>query len=305
VRKLFIDSGVSSNALIEFVSAGAEAIETTGGYSVDITQAASQMILQGAAITDPADAPIVLTTANNILRLTVDGVVSGEMALSAATYSSGSALATEIQGKIKADPNIGARGVTVEWVDNGATGYLKFTSGSSGSGAKIAIDTTASTVRTILGLADGMTEVAGKDVAGTINGEAATGAGRFLTGNADNPTTAGLRVEARLADSDLVSGAEATLTWARGFAARLDRAVDAISRSVDGSIARRTKGIQTQIDDLRDQIADQEERLAARRERLFKRFTDLETALSRFQTQSSFLEQQLSQLSANTRFITS
>jgi flagellar hook-associated protein 2 len=305
VRKLFIASGSSSNALIRLMSAGEDTIETDTGYDIDITQAATRMALQGAAVSDPADTPLTLSTANNKLKLRVDGILSDDLVLAAKQYNSGAELASEIQDKIDGDAALGGRGVQVEWIDLGATGYLKITSGSYGSAATMSFDESGSTALTALGLGSGMTEIAGRDVAGTINGEAATGVGRFLTGNDGNSTTAGMRLEVRVTESGLQSGAEGTITFTRGFAARLERAVDAISRANDGSIARRTKGIQAQIDDLKEQIADQEERLAVRREKLFARFTELEKALNQFQSQGQFLEQQLSYLSQNTQMITS
>jgi hypothetical protein len=66
-----------------------------------------------------------------------------------------------------------------------------------------------------------------------------------------------------------------------------------------------TKGIQAQIDDLKAQIKAQEERLTVRREKPLERFTALESALSQFQAQGSFLTQQFAQLAANTSQITS
>jgi len=304
VRALFVDSGTATNSLISFVSAGTATIETSTGYAVEITEAATKMVLQGAAIADPADSPLTLTSASNTLRLLIDGIVSEDIVLTEKTYDSGAALAAELQDKINADEKIGKRGIQVEWVDNGTTGYLKLTSGSYGSASRIVMQQNASTALSALGLGAGIAEIAGRDVQGTINGEAATGTGRLLTGKADNKLTAGLRLEVRLEASDLVSGSEGTVTFTRGFASRLNRAVDSISRAQDGSLSRRTKGIETQIDDLKKQIAAQDERLAVRREKLFARFTELEKALNEFQAQSRFLDAQLSQISANTRFIT-
>lgn len=300
VQKLFVDAGASSHSLINFVSATSETMETDQGYEVDITQAATRMVLQGASIGDPSVTPLTLTSSNNVLKIAVDGVSSGDLVLTAKEYTSGGALAAEIQTKINADSALGTRGVTVEWVDNGADGYLKFTSGSYGSASKVSVISASSNAAQTLGLATGTQEIAGRDVAGTINGEAATGVGRLLTGNKDNKNTAGLKLEVRMIDADISDGVDGTITFSRGFASRLDRVVESMSRAVDGSIARRTSGLQKQIDDLKAQIESQEERLAIRRERLFVRFTDLETALSQFQSQSAFLEQQLFNLSLNT-----
>ena len=304
VRQLFMDSGTSSNSLISFISGASTAVESDTGYSVDITQVATKMVLQGAAIANPGDTPLTLATDNNTLRIVTDGVVSNDISLTAKTYDSGTALATELQDKINADAKIGERGVKVEWVDNGTTGYLKLTSGSYGSASRIVMQQNASTALDVLGLGAGISEIAGRDVQGTINGESATGAGRLLTGDKGNKTTDGIRLEVKLDSTDLVSGSEGTVTFTRGFASRLNRAVDSIARAQDGSLARRSQGIQSQIDDLKAQIAAQDERLAVRREKLYERFSALESALSQFQSQSQFLQAQLGQIAANTNSIT-
>ena len=108
-----------------------------------------------------------------------------------------------------------------------------------------------------------------------------------------------------MSPADVLANATAMVTYQRGFSARLARAVDSMTMSTNGTIARRTSGIQAQIDDLKAQIEAQEERLAVRREKLFERFTALESALSQFQAQGSFLTQQFAQLAANTQQITS
>ncbi len=304
VANLFKNSGTSSNSLISFLSAGDDAVETSEGYEVNITQAATKTVLQGKSIASLSLSPLTLTTANNTLRIVADGIASQDLVLSAKTYNSGAELAAELQSKINADPNLGERGVTAEWVDNGDTGYIKMTSGSYGSSSRIIMQKDNSTALSALGLDSGTQDISGRDVEGTINGEAATGSGRLLTGDKDNATTAGVRLEVRMEQSDVVAGADATITFTRGFAARLNRAVESISRSETGSMARRTSGIEAEIDDIKKQIADQEERLEVRRQKLFARFIELERTLSDLQSQSSFLDQQLMQLSANTSQIT-
>lgn len=305
VRDLFVDSGNSSNALISFVSATSDTLETDTPYNVDITQAATRYVLQGKTIINPADTPITLTSASNKIKMTLDGIASDEIVLSARDYTSGDDLASEIQQKIKADSALADRGLTAEWVDLGATGYIKLTSGSYGSSSTITFDTQSSTALATLGLKEGTTAIAGHDVEGAINGEAATGAGRFLTGKAGNASTEGMRLEVRLTEADLTDGADGAITFNRGFASRLGRTADSIARASDGSIAGRTKGLQAQLDDLKTQIDDQKARLEVRRASLFEKFTQLEVVLNQFKTQSDFLSQQLAQLSSNTKSITS
>ncbi|UCD16226.1 MAG: flagellar filament capping protein FliD, partial [Candidatus Zixiibacteriota bacterium] len=229
----------------------------------------------------------------------VDGVISSELVLAERTYQTGDELAGEIQKRIDADDNIGNRNVTVEWVDQGDTGYLKFTSGTYGSRSTVDIDTTIDNAAyTALGLTAGLSS-AGADVAGTINGESATGHGQLLTGDKDNPTTAGLKLRITLNDEDMVPGVDGTVTVRRGLGFIVDKTLDNITKSIDGSIARRTSALEAQIDDIDDRIVFYEERLARKREQLYQEFLEMEEILSQFQSQGTYLQAQLAGLQNN------
>ncbi|MCX6828985.1 MAG: flagellar filament capping protein FliD [candidate division Zixibacteria bacterium] len=303
-KNLFIDSGSSSSPYIEFLSAGAK---TAAGkdYDVNITQAATKAYYQGAVIADPAVTPITFNAGNNIIKLKIDGVVSNDIALSARVYQSGADLAGEIQSKISADSKIGTRGVSVEWVDLGSTGYLKFTGGSYGSSSRVEMVTSITNgAYGILGLLAG-TGQTGVDVAGTINGEAATGAGQILSGKEGNRTTEGLKLKVTLSGRELINGAEGTISIIRGLGSRIDKNLDNITKSIDGSVARRTTALNNQIENLTKQISDYDKRLEARREDLLQQFNAMEEALSRYQSEGSFLTTQLASLSSNLQQSTS
>ena len=289
LAKLFIDSGVSSTPLIEFISMS-RATAAGEEYEVDITQAASKGFLQGNMIDDPGVNAIHLDGTNNVIKLNVDGVVSDEIVLTEGTYSSGADLAEEIQARISADARIGTSGVVVAWVDGGDTGYIKITSGSFGSRSTVrCVNTVANAAHNILGLAGGTVHT-GQDVAGTINGEAATGKGQILVGNEGNATTEGLKLQINLTDDQLSSGAEGVISITKGLASRLEGALDNITKSVDGSIARRTLALNRQIEAIADNISDYDERLERRREELYKQFLAMEEALSSYQSMGSYLE---------------
>lgn len=294
--KVFIDSGQSSSSFIEFISAGTKTVDGQK-YDVDITRAATKGFFQGTNIADPSLTPLTLTETNNMLKLRIDGVVSNDIVLTPGIYSSGDDLATELQTRIDADSKIKALGVRVEWVNLGETGYLKLTSGSYGSTSKVEMYTSiANSAFATLGLATGLVNP-GLNVEGTINGETATGSGQILTGNEGNRTTDGLKLKITLENSSLVNGAEGSITLAKGISSRLDKVLDNITKSIDGSIARRTSALNNQIDNIKKQIEDYDERLAARKESLYKQFLEMESALSEYQAQGAYLESQLANLS--------
>jgi flagellar hook-associated protein 2 len=298
VIKLFTNSGESSSPYIQFLSASSET-QAGEDYEVEITHAATKGYLQGGTINDPDSTPLTIDSANNKLKLKIDGIVSNELALSAKTYASGAELASEIQTRINADSKLGEMGISVEWVDIGSTGYFKITSGSYGSQSKVEMVTSiANTAYSILGMTSGISKT-GIDVAGTINGEAATGSGQILTGNNGNETTEGLKLKITLTGADLVSGAEGAITVAKGMASEVDKALDKITKSTDGSIARRVSAINNQIENINDQIAEYEERLTLRKEELHKQFSAMETAMSEYQTMGSYLTTQLASIQKN------
>lgn len=296
VIKLFTDSGESNSSLIEFLSAGQKTVAGKD-FDVDITQAATQGFLQGATIENPSVSPLTLSDSNNVLKFRIDGVVSSDLVMSARTYNSGEELANEIQTRINADSKINSRGINVEWIDLGNTGYLKITGGSYGSKSKVEIYTAAAnTAYNMLGLSGGLSR-AGIDVAGTINGEAATGSGQTLSGNKGNHNTEGLKLKVTLTSHDLMAGAEGVITIARGLASQVDKTLDGITKSIDGSIARRVSALNDQIENLTNQINDYDKRLAVRKEDLMTKFNAMEQALAQYKTESSYLTTQLSSLS--------
>lgn len=302
VINMFIDTGTSTNTGIEFTSLSYDTA-VNGDFNVDITRAASKGYFKGASITNPQLSPLTLTAANNVIKLKVDGVISKEIVLTERTYNSGEELAEEIQARIDADETIGSRDVSVEWVANGDTGYLQLTSGTYGSRSVVDIESSASnSAYTALGFAAGV-DYYGTDVEGTINGESATGNGQYLTGNTDNLTTAGLKLKVTLTADDLTEGTDATVSILRGLATIVDKTLDNITKNADGSIARRTNALETQIDDIDDRIAYYTERLERRREELYEQYQEMESALAELQATSSYLESQLEGINNNWKHI--
>jgi flagellar hook-associated protein 2 len=301
VINLFTNSGSVTGSGIEFVSSTSETVLGNEPYKVNITQAASRGYYQGTTIQDPASSPLILDSSNNKLRFKIDSVVSDEIVLEARTYNSASELVSEIQTRIDNDQLIGAKGLTVEWVDTGSgSGYLKFNSSTYGSSSKAEMDLTAGGgAFSLLGLASG-SAVDGLDVEGTINGEAARGRGQILTGEDGNETTAGLAIKVTLTAADLqADAAEGEITLTRGIGASLDVLLDKINATGDGTIDRKIAGLERQVRDFEEQVEAIDKRLELRRERLYKEFWAMESALGELQAQSSFLDSQLASINAN------
>jgi flagellar hook-associated protein 1 FlgK len=119
----------------------------------------------GTAIAAPTvDAPVsVVTGANDTLTVSVDGTASGTITLSGAaspglSYTSGAALASEVQSKINADATLSAAGKSVTVIYDTTTNRLVITSNDTTSSS--VVDVTGGTARATLGLSAGTSTAA-------------------------------------------------------------------------------------------------------------------------------------------------
>ena len=157
---------------------------------------------------------------------------------------------------------------------------------------------TISQSRDQLGLTSGT--FSGADVEGTINGEAAEGFGRILTGEQDNDNTEGLVLRVTTSAEELAeSGSDrGSVSLIYGVGRRLTNALDFITDTIDGTLVNRTKAIDNTIDNMDDQIASMERRVEQKRLNLVNKFAALEGTLATLQSQGDFLTQQLAGLAS-------
>jgi flagellar hook-associated protein 2 len=138
-----------------------------------------------------------------------------------------------------------------------------------------------------LGIAAG--KYAGQDVAGTIGGYAATGAGQQLTGS-DGTPVAGLVVT--YAGSSARAAGQVTLSV--GLGELLGRMVDGWLDPTSGTLATAETALNQRIDDLNSGVSSWNTRLAAERTRLVQEYSAMEATIAKLQAQSAALSQQFS-----------
>jgi flagellar hook-associated protein 2 len=290
VRNLFALTGTSNNLGVQFVTAGANTKASTTPYQVSVSQAATQASILAA---NALAASTVITSANNTFTISVDGVTSDTLTLADGTYTP-QALAQQLQTAINSSTSLAGRQVTVS-LDGGK---LRITSSSYGAVSRATIGT--GTALTPLGFA-GTETSQGQDVAGyfVVNGvvEAATGSGQFLVGNPDNANTADLQVRVTLSPAQLGAGATADVTVTRGIASQVDSILNSLLDPLTGRMKSIEDGFQTSIDDIKKQIDRQNALMEARRETLVEQFTAMEGIISQLQGVSSYLTNQLSNVS--------
>jgi flagellar hook-associated protein 2 len=245
---------------------------------VDITQLATRGQLTGSA-------PAALTITggvNDALTVTVDGTAAA-ITLSAGTYTAAQ-LAAHIQSRINASSSLHATEASVTVAES--AGVLTITSKRYGSASTVAVSGAGAI--DLFGASP--TASAGVDVAGTIDGVAGIGSGRELTAASGAPAS-GLVLKVDGGST----GNRGTVSFARGYAARLDALLEG-ALSSDGTIASRTGGINAVIKDLDSQREVLTRRLAQIEQRYRSQFTALDALLGKLSTTSTFLTQQLGQL---------
>jgi flagellar hook-associated protein 2 len=272
----FAATGKATDSLVNFL--GSTSASSPGRYALNVTTLASQGKVVGSAA-----ANLTITAgSNDSLAVDINGTTA-TVTIAAGTYSAAT-LATAVQAAINGSSDLQAVSAAVTVTAN--AGVLTITSNRYGSASQVSVSGNAATG--LFGNAPVAT--AGVDVAGTINGTAATGNGQVLSGPAGSPVE-GVRLE-------VVGGAtgdRGTVTVMRGFASRIDTLLGGLLSS-NGLITTRTDGINRSITDLDDRRTALNRRLVDVEARYRAQFTALDSMMSNMLSTSNFLTQQLNAL---------
>ena len=278
IAALFARAGRASDSRIGYL--GSNAKTQPGSYAVSVTQAATRGSLAGSQ----AAGLTITAGVNDALALFVDGT-SVAVTLASGTYATASTLAAELQTRLNGATGLVRAGITAQVTE--ASGVLSVTSNSYGSASAIS-PPTGNGAAGLFGALP--TSAAGVDSAGSINGTGAAGSGQLLTG-ATGDASEGLRIKAAVA----TPGAYGNLTFSRGIAGQLGSLMDGYLATRDG-IDDRIAGLNVNLtanghrqDAFQVRMGDVEKRLRAQ-------FTALDTMISRMNSTSTFLQQQLASL---------
>ena len=168
---------------------------------------------------------------------------------------------------------------------NDGSDHLKLSNDYYGSGYSFTVDSS-------LWSASPVTVSNGKDIAGTINGEVAKGSGQTLTGDKDAANIAGLVIKY----TGTTVGNVGNIKYTVGIGELFDRALYNITDPYDGYLAFKMNSLSDQMSAKDDDIAQINARLDKQKETMTNRFVQMEIALNKIQTQSSWLSSQLSSL---------
>ena len=133
---------------------------------------------------------------------------------------------------------------------------------------------------------------AGTDVAGTINGVAATGAGQQLMIPFDTPGWGGLALNI----TGTTLGDLGTFNYNPGIAQRVSTAVTSATDAVTGSMTTAQNTLNTQIQTFNQQIADMEQQIAQYQTTLQNEFNNMESVIAGLKATGSTLTSALAGL---------
>lgn len=279
IASLFAAVGKASDSLVSYSSASSAT--KPGSYAVNVTSLATQGNIVGAF---DLNAGANTIAANTTINATLDGVIVS-VALTAGSYTA-TQLATMLQSAINGTATFAASGSTVAATVDGS-GFLTLTSNRYGSASGINLSDSAGTpVSAFMGTP---TSTGGGDVAGTINGAAATGLGQFLTSGTGDSSGLGIQINGGL------TGARGTVNYSQGYAYTLNVLSTSLLAS-DGPLDGKTNGISRSILDIGKQREALGVRLANIEKRYRAQFTALDSMLASMNTTSTYLTQQLDSL---------
>jgi flagellar hook-associated protein 2 len=275
VASLFVAAGTATDSLVSYSAATSNT--KPGNYGINVSQLASQ----GTAVGNAAAGLTITGGSNDTLNLAVDGV-STSVVLPAGTYTAAS-LATQLQTLINASTPISTAGKSVAVTQN--AGMLTVTSGSYGSSSSVVI----SGGNGATNLFGTPTQTAGVDVAGTINGLAASGSGQLLTSTAGDSRGLAVLIQGG------ITGNRGVASYSPGIASMFDTLVTSML-SKNGAISSETAQYNSEITSVQNQINTLNAQIAVDQANLTNQYSQLDATLGTMNELSSYLTQQLSNL---------
>lgn len=279
VAGMFASAGDTTDGAITYVSSTSKtAASSAAGYAVEITQVA-----QKAAATSATLATGITTDET----LTFENVCTVQLTAGMTLDQAADEMNSRFQlYNLTVSASVQGDQIVIEHDNYGASYRFRVKSSlAQGAGGIDVGGATAGAVATYTGV----------NVAGTINGEACTGSGRYLTGASGNATTDGLmiRVDAT------TTGSYGAVKVSQGIASRLQRYVETVTDEKSGSVAIAAQGIENDIDALDEEIARMEESLTSYLTKLRSELLAMETAIAEAESMQTYITNQLKGLQTN------
>jgi flagellar hook-associated protein 2 len=286
VAQLFQSSGSATDPNVQFVTSGPNTQPSPPqGYAIVITQPATQAQLTVASPqTQPLATDETLTFGGPLFG--TPATTSGTLTGPSITLHAGST-ASDVVNQINSDPVISA--VVSASLDS--QGRLQLTSKQYGSQATFDVVSSAPASASSTGIGTTIQQVSGQDVAGTINGEVATGHGQFLTDTQQGTNGVGqgraVGLEVRVTATQ--PGTYGTVSFTSGVADMLKNFLNTQTDPITGALTLAVNQMQTQYQDDQQAINDIEANIALQEQMWLQEFTNMEQVVSNLRASSAGL----------------
>ena len=291
IGAIFAPDGNPTDTNVSYVTSTYQT--KAGNYMVEIDNLATKGTYSGDGVLD-FTSDLTIDDDNNSFTIKVDGVTSGAITLTNGDYSSGSALAAEIQSKINGDSNLSSHGASIQVSYDDTAKNFTFTSSIYGSSSKVEFISVDTNTDAQLGFDVG-SGTDGVDVSGTIGGQLAIGDGQELTGAGSD--TQGLMLTIA---GDTI-GSRGSVSFSRGLADKMFDLLDEYVKS-SGLIDSKVDGIETSVTEIDDERIALSERLEKLEARYLTSFNAMDILVNQYNSIGSYLTSQLDLLPGVTMF---
>jgi len=271
VAKIFQAVGTSTDNTISYVNSTSNTKPSgTAGYPVNITQVATQATVTAGTAHTSDNNP-------NTETLTFTGNMFGNgYNLFLAPNSTLDGIISQING----DQTL-SNYITAQNINN----QLVLTAKQYGSNYNFSVVSNEAAASNNSGIGTTALNAQGLNVAGTINGEAATGNGQLLTGNSGNATTDGLT----LLVQSTTTGSHGAVIFTQGVADQIKNYANSVTDFINGTLTQFSNSLGSQISDLSSQISDMQTNLNAQQAFLEQEFANMDTAVAQLNASAASL----------------
>ncbi|HUZ42021.1 MAG TPA: flagellar filament capping protein FliD [Acidimicrobiales bacterium] len=289
VQSMFTMGGTftaaSSSYAGQVTVAGASDATTPGNYAVSISQSAAQAVDTGSVAFS--------STTSTLASAESYTVTSGASTMTYAA-TAGESISAVVTGMNSA---LAAAGINASASLTSVSGsyHVQLSSANYGSAAAFSVSASGTDQ---LGLTTAGTTYSGTDVAGTINGVAATGSGQMLSlVNASNPanglvlqvTTPGITTSTSLG----------TVNYNPGLAQGLGNFSDQATMGPGGQIPASISNLTNTLTNVTSEITLQKQLVATQQAMLSREFSNMEAVLVQLTSESKFLSNYASSSSSS------
>ncbi len=281
VQAMFTEGGTFTPASPSLAGtatvAGASDDTTPGSYTINVSQSATQAVDTGST---------TWSAPTSTLSAAETYTVSSGSATANYAAAAGESVTDVISGLNSA---LASTGIAASAALVGSAGAYQVQLASAGYGSADTF-TVSSSGADQLGLTSSGSTFTGVDVAGTIDGEAATGIGQDLSLSSTTDPANGL-VVAVTATGITTPTTLGTINYAPGFAQGLGHLAKISSLAPNGLLPETITGLQGTLSQVTNEITQQQQLVATQQAALTQEFTNLEETLAQLQATSQFLNE--------------